>query len=58
MDELPFQNGFKLVWRVGDLVDPVSGRKCFIENPHDGVIVGSPSVSEVVAYGFAYVWDD
>jgi len=58
MDELPFADGFKLVWRVGDLDDPVSGHKCFIENPKDGRVVGSPTASNVTAYGFAYVWDE
>lgn len=56
MDPLPFEDGFRLVWRNGDMDDPVSGHKCFTES--GGRIVGNPTVSDVVAYGWTYVWDE
>jgi len=52
-DPLPFDNGFLLHWRNGDMVDP-AGRKCFMEN--GGNIVGSPGPSNVTSYGWVYTW--
>eukprot|EP01012_Entosiphon_sulcatum_P012645 TRINITY_DN1796_c0_g1_i1.p1 TRINITY_DN1796_c0_g1~~TRINITY_DN1796_c0_g1_i1.p1 ORF type:complete len:434 (-),score=26.86 TRINITY_DN1796_c0_g1_i1:9-1310(-) len=54
MDPLRFNDGFRLVWRNGDAVDPKSGLKCFIES--GGNVVGSPTASDVVAYSWVYVW--
>jgi hypothetical protein len=54
MDALPFQNGFKFMWRNGDLVD-ITGQKCYIEGTK-GIVVGNPTNSLVVAYAWVYVW--
>lgn len=51
-DPLFFENGFQLVWRNGDAYDP-AGIKCMVL---DGVVSGSPTASEVIAYGWAYTW--
>jgi len=53
-DPLPFNNGFLLHWRNGDTVDP-AGRKCYMQS--GGASVGSPGNSEVVSYGWVYVWN-
>ena len=55
MDPLQFADGFKLLWRNGDMVD-ASGLKCNIES--GGSIVGSPTVSLVNAYAWVYTWED
>lgn len=55
MDPLPFENGFRLVWRNGDMTDPVSGHKCFTES--GGHLAGNPTTSTVTAYGWVYTWD-
>jgi len=52
MDPLPFQNGFRLVWRNGDVLDP-AGQKCYAQT---GYVVGSPTVSRVTSYAWVYVW--
>jgi len=52
MDPLPFTEGFKLVWRNGDVLDP-AGLKCFAQT---GQIVGNPTVSQVIVYAWVYVW--
>jgi len=52
-DPLPFDNGFRFVWRNGDTVDP-SGRKCFMQS--GGKVVGNPGLSNVTSYGWVYVW--
>ena len=54
MDPLMFTDGFKLVWRNGDTVDPATGLKCFMET--GGIIAGSPTASNVTAYSWVYVW--
>jgi len=53
MDPMQFSQGFKFVWRNGDIVDP-AGRKCFMIN--GGSVVGSPGVTQVTSYGWVYVW--
>lgn len=53
MDPLIFNNGFKLVWRNGDTVDP-SGIKCMMET--GGGIVGTPTASNVTSYAWVYTW--
>jgi len=52
MDPLPFSDGFKLMWRNGDVVDD-AGIKCYAEEGH---IVGKPTHSYVTAYGWVYTW--
>lgn len=54
MDPLLFDNGFKLLWRNGDLVDPV-GQKCRISG-NDGIIAGHPTKSNVTIYSWIYQW--
>jgi len=53
MDPLQFTNGFAFQWRNGDSNDP-AGMKCFMET--GGGVVGSPTVSHVMAYVWVYVW--
>jgi len=52
-DPLPFERGCRFMWRNGDTVDP-AGRKCFMQN--GGGVVGSPSASNLISYGWVYVW--
>jgi len=54
-DPLPFSNGFRLIWRNGDTVNPLTGLKCFVET--GGAPAGSPTVSEVTLYAWVYVWN-
>eukprot|EP00823_Brevimastigomonas_motovehiculus_P001068 TRINITY_DN115_c0_g1_i1.p1 TRINITY_DN115_c0_g1~~TRINITY_DN115_c0_g1_i1.p1 ORF type:complete len:426 (+),score=73.37 TRINITY_DN115_c0_g1_i1:173-1450(+) len=54
MDPLRFNDGFKLMWRNGDMMD-AAGAKCFIQS--GGKVVGSPTVSTVDSYAWVYVWD-
>ena len=54
MDPLPFTDGFRFVWRNGDMDDPVTGLKCFTES--GGKIVGNPTASNITAYAWMYVW--
>jgi len=53
MDPLWFDDGFKFVWRNGDLLDP-AGIKCMMES--GGSIAGSPTQSNVTAYAWVYTW--
>ena len=53
MDPLRFDDGFQLVWRNGDMMDP-AGIKCMMES--GGTIVGNPSASFVTAYAWVYTW--
>jgi len=53
MDPIRFEDGFRLLWRNGDAVDP-AGQKCYMET--GGNIVGSPTKSDVTIYGWAYTW--
>jgi len=52
MDPLPFRDGFKFVWRNGDVVD-AAGIKCFAQT---GEKAGNPTVSRVTSYAWVYVW--
>jgi hypothetical protein len=53
-DPLQFNNGYKLVWRIGDMYDK-SGIKCLIKT--GGAVVGTPSASYVKAYAWVYTWN-
>jgi len=52
-DPMLFDQGFKLLWRVGDMSDR-SGIKCLITT--GGGINGDPGPSYVQSYAWAYVW--
>jgi len=54
MDPLLFSNGVQFLWRNGDVIDP-SGLKCMVADGN-GTIAGSPTVSEVTTYAWAYTW--
>ena len=54
MDPLRFSNGFRLQWRCGDMDDNATGLKCFTVS--GGKTVGTPTCSNVVSYGWVYVW--
>ena len=54
MDPLVFNDGFRLVWRNGDAIDPQTNLKCFIEIGGD--IVGTPTVSDITSYAWVYTW--
>ena len=54
-DPLFFSQGFSYQWRIGDVSDD-AGHKCTLYK--GGVPVGSPGVTVVSAYTFAYVWED
>ena len=53
LDPVMFSGGFRLVWRVGDVVDE-KGFKCIVDG--GGTVVGSPQVTEVTSYAWSYVW--
>ena len=53
-DGLFFTNGFRFVWRNGDVSDPKTGYKCTLESGGDPA--GSPTKSLVNTYTWAYVW--
>lgn len=53
-DPLPFDNGIKILWRNGDVVDPV-GQKCRIPDKN-GIIAGNPTQSNVTIYAWVYTW--
>jgi hypothetical protein len=53
MDPIVFTNGFQMLWRNGDMLDP-AGIKCLIKD--GGRIVGTPTVSEVQTYAWVYTW--
>lgn len=55
MDPLMFTNGFRLAWRNGDAVDPETYLKCYMET--GGIVVGNPTVSDVISYSWVYTWD-
>ena len=44
-----------LEWRNGDMVDKVTGLKCYTLS--GGNPVGSPTASSIVSYSWVYVWD-
>ncbi|CAF1201746.1 unnamed protein product [Rotaria sordida] len=53
MDPIFFTNGFRFVWRNGDLLDD-RGVKCILES--GGHPAGSPAKSIVTSYAWVYVW--
>ncbi len=53
MDPIFFTNGFRFVWRNGDLLDD-RGVKCMLES--GGHPAGSPAKSVVTSYAWVYVW--
>ena len=53
-DPLAFTDGIRMVYRNGDTLDPVTGRKCILES--GGNVVGSPSAINMTAYTWVYVW--
>eukprot|EP01103_Thecamoeba_quadrilineata_P017355 TRINITY_DN6117_c0_g1_i1.p1 TRINITY_DN6117_c0_g1~~TRINITY_DN6117_c0_g1_i1.p1 ORF type:complete len:438 (-),score=58.40 TRINITY_DN6117_c0_g1_i1:38-1324(-) len=55
MDPLVFDDGFKFVWRNGDVLDP-AGIKCLMESAEGGTVAGDPTVSNVTAYSWVYTW--
>eukprot|EP01116_Phalansterium_solitarium_P006355 TRINITY_DN18652_c0_g1_i1.p1 TRINITY_DN18652_c0_g1~~TRINITY_DN18652_c0_g1_i1.p1 ORF type:complete len:434 (-),score=119.58 TRINITY_DN18652_c0_g1_i1:18-1319(-) len=54
-DPLPFDSGFRLMWRNGDVVDR-AGLKCNVEDTN-GIIAGNPTASDVIVYAWVYTWD-
>ena len=53
-DPVPFNGGFRLQWRNGDMKAPGGGPKCFTIS--GGEVVGHPTVAEVQSYVWLYVW--
>jgi hypothetical protein len=53
IDPIFFTNGFRFVWRNGDVLDD-RGFKCLLES--GGHPVGSPAISVVTSYTWVYVW--
>jgi hypothetical protein len=53
MDPIFFTNGFRFVWRNGDVLDD-RGVKCVLES--GGHPAGSPAKSIVSSYAWIYVW--
>eukprot|EP01060_Flectonema_neradi_P031820 TRINITY_DN492_c0_g1_i1.p1 TRINITY_DN492_c0_g1~~TRINITY_DN492_c0_g1_i1.p1 ORF type:complete len:414 (+),score=83.54 TRINITY_DN492_c0_g1_i1:65-1306(+) len=53
MDPLPFDSGLRVVWRNGDVLDPVTHAKCYNQA---GNKAGNPTVSEIISYSWVYVW--
>lgn len=54
MDPIRFSNGFRLVWRNGDTVDPQTGLKCYMQS--GGQRAGNPTASFAHAYAWVYLW--
>ncbi len=53
IDPIFFSEGFRFVWRNGDVVDD-RGFKCIVDQ--GGHVVGSPTKSNVTSYTWVYVW--
>ena len=53
MDPLTFVDGLRVVWRNGDVIDPISKTKCYTET---GIKVGNPTIGEIISYSWVYVW--
>jgi len=53
LDPIFFTNGFRFVWRNGDVVDD-NGVKCIVDQ--DGHVVRSPTKSTVTSYTWVYIW--
>ena len=52
-DPIFFNQGFKFVWRNGDITDPATGEKCINAN---GTPIGTPSAANVTTLVYAYLW--
>ena len=52
-DPIFFNEGFRFMWRNGDVVDN-RGFKCIVDQ--GGQIVGSPTKSQVTSYAWIYIW--
>jgi hypothetical protein len=53
LDPILFTNGFRFMWRNGDVVDD-RGFKCIVDQ--GGHTAGSPTESVVTSYAWVYVW--
>jgi hypothetical protein len=53
IDPIFFYNGFRFLWRNGDVVDD-RGFKCILDQ--GGHPAGSPTQSNVTSYAWVYVW--
>jgi len=54
MEPLLFDNGYKFMWRNGDMVN-AAGQKCFVDVV-GGTPAGSPQQSQVTSYAWVYTW--
>jgi len=52
-DPIFFKNGFRFVWRNGDVTDPATGEKC---TQIKGTICGRPGVSNVSSIAYLYTY--
>ena len=52
-DPFFFADGFKFVWRNGDVSDKVTGEKC---TSVDGVVIGNPVHAHVTTLVYVYTW--
>jgi hypothetical protein len=53
LDPIFFTNGFRFMWRNGDVVDH-HDFKCLVDQ--GGRVVGSPTQSNVTSYAWVYTW--
>lgn len=53
LDPIFFNNGFRFVWRNGDMLDQ-RGIKCILES--GGQIVGTPDKAIINSYAWIYLW--
>ena len=53
LDPIFFVNGFRFMWRNGDVVDE-RGFKCLLDQ--GGSVVGTPTQSVVSSYAWVYTW--
>ena len=53
-DPLVFTNGFKYVWRNGDMNDPATGLKCTLQS--GGNTNGNPKAADTQIYSWFYTW--
>lgn len=52
-DPIYFQDGFRLEWRNGDVVDPTTGEKCYALN---GPPLFNPTPVNLTSLVYAYTW--
>ena len=48
-----FNDGFKFVWRNGDITDATTGEKCIVM---EGKPIGTPATINVTTLVYAYTW--